>query len=760
MPNGPDQPPKYSTRTKSRFVNLAPPGRLDFEFILRSIKGLSVAASRSREPLKSEAGIIDQTFAGVGLAVPKNAAATAEVLELVDDLGVKAVRIDYSEEHSIDAVTPLLQGLKGLGVKVLLHLVQTRDQAKEMPNEAVTAAWVLFLNQTLDALEGTFEAVEIGSTINRATWTGYSLAGFLAAWEAAYPIIRQRGITLVGPNVTDFEPQYNAGVLGMLKRRQCLPDIHSNNMFAERAIQPEAIDRKIIGESFKRLHGFDLVKKLRLIAAIATRHGLSTSWSTSAFWTLPRIRRILNSSEEQMADYLARYFIICAAEGSFERCYWGPLIAGREGLIDDGLGDLDYKTKPDVVAYYPEIPGEPRQWRRRPAFDTFKQVQSILSGAVYLKRLGGSGGLEIHAFKKGDQVVHAVWTMNGGLALAADIYSEELLSRVDCVYTRDGEMQSLPPEYFCQSPVYLVWNSESSVEIAAHAAVVKDAIVARAEVGYDYYSYQTDSWRGTIYARSRADADKLIEALQPDAIQAATKETILRKARNAIWTVDDPIHAVQSLVVKKPARIAWHKQILDRRKPSKSLRSWNGTSELMRRGIETPKVVACFEHRDASRLLDNWFVCEHANTRHSVRSFFSAYASGEETVEGFTFEAFSAALLEFVHRVHWRGVYFRDLSGGNVLVRIEDDNRLVFSLIDTARARFANKRFSRSKRIADLKRLVFKLDPERQQNFMQAYLEKERAKFTGIHRLGFKLYAIKAWLKRMKRSVRKKILAK
>ena len=144
----------------------------------------------------------------------------------------------------------------------------------------------------------------------------------------------------------------------------------------------------------------------------------------------------------------------------------------------------------------------------------------------------------------------------------------------------------------------------------------------------------------------------------------------------------------------------------------------------------------------------------------NVRGFFSQYGRGEKTVEGFTFEEFTAALLEFVHRVHWRGVYFRDLSGGNVLVRIEDDNRLVFSLIDTARARFANQRFSRSKRVADLKRLVYKLDPERQQKFMEAYLKKERAQFTAAHRLGFKMYAIKAWLKRIKRKVRKTILAK
>jgi hypothetical protein len=93
-------------------------------------------------------------------------------------------------------------------------------------------------------------------------------------------------------------------------------------------------------------------------------------------------------------------------------------------------------------------------------------------------------------------------------------------------------------------------------------------------------------------------------------------------------------------------------------------------------------------------------------------------------------------------------------------VRVEEDKRLVFSLIDTARARFANLRFSRGKRIADLKRLVHKLDLKRQQYFMGAYLEKENAHFNRLHKLSFKLYALKASLKRIKRKLRKKLFSK
>jgi hypothetical protein len=756
--SGPAKPKTSSNKTKPRFVNLIRPGRLDVEFLFEAVKGLRFGFGGNAVSPTTNQQEIPNTFVGVCLAVPRDEAATRQTLELVEELGIKAVRVDFSESYTADALMPLLQGLKEAGVGVLLHLVQPLQQAKQMPAADAVDAWSGFVKTSLNTFADYIEAVEIGTTINRAKWAGYRLPSFIAAWQAAYPLVKQSGFPLIGPNVTDFEPQYNAGVLGMLKRRKCLPDIHSNNMFAERAIEPEALDRKILGESFKRLHGYDLIKKLRLVASIALRNGVSSNWSTCAFWTLPRIQRILASSEEQMADYLTRYYILCASAGSFERFYWGPLVSGREGLLDDGTGLPEDRTIRDVVAYYRELPGEPSQWRRRAAFQAFKTIQSMLPGARYIQRLCGQEGLEVHAFEKCDKRFHVVWTKNGALARSTDIYSKADLDAVESVYSRDGQLLPKSPEYFSESPVYLEWDRSTSIEILPAAATVRQAIAARPGAGYRYFNYNTDVWCGVVRAGSREQADRLIEKLKPDAITSVSSETSLRNARNAIWTVDDPLTAGDLLVVKKPARIAWHKRILDRRKPSKALRSWNGTSELMRRGIETPKVVAYFEHQDSTQQLDNWFICEHANTRLSVRSFFIPFAKGKETVEGFTFEAFSEQLVEFIRAVHWKGVYFRDLSGGNVLVRIGDDKRLVFSLIDTARARFANQRFSRSKRIADLKRLVHKLNPERQKYVMEAYLGKEGAKFTAYQRFTFKMYALKARLKRIKRKARKKIV--
>lgn len=761
MPDGspsiPDSSFSPSPHSKLRFVNLITPGRLDLEFVYEAAKGLRFLMCGRGETTSNAKREIFKTFAGVCLAAPNDSYAARVALEQIKELDVHAVRIDCSEATDAIAFKNLLESLKNVGVGVLLHLVQPLQQARLMPASQAVESWKHFVEGMLVEYSGYIEAVEIGTTINRAKWAGYRLEGFLAAWETAYPLIRNHGLPLVGPNVTDFEPQYNTGILGMLKRRSVLPDIHSNNMFAERAIEPEALDRKILGEKWKHLHGYDLIKKLSRLVKIAQGNGVLRSWSTCAFWTLPRIERILVNAEEQMADYLVRYYVLCASEGSFERFYWGPLVGRREGLLDDGTGLPEDRSVRDVVAYYRELPGAADQWQRRRAFNAFKTMNGHLLGARYRARLCGQNGLEVHAFEKGAEQFHVVWTKNGALARTTELYSEADLQLVDSIYSRDGELWAELPDYFSESPVYLLWARSTPIEICSTAGTVPQVIAARPSEGYRYYNYHTNVWRGVVCARSREEADTLMNALKPDAITPVSSETSLRNARNAIWTVDDPLSERNLLVAKKPVRIAWHKRILDRKKPSKSLRSWNGTSELQRRGIQTPKVVAYFEHQDRTQQLGNWFICEHANTHLSVRSFFISFSNGEETVEGFTFEVFSEQLIDFIRTMHWRGVYFRDLSGGNVLIRIEENNRLVFSLIDTARARFSNQRFSRSKRIADLKRLVHKLDSQRQAHFMGAYLKQENAHFTAYHRFSFRLYAFKASLKRIKRKLRKKL---
>jgi|TARA_B110000879_G_scaffold206238_2_gene287905 hypothetical protein len=746
---------------KYRLVNLSSPKAIDFEFLREAAKGIRpFQYDLTSQASNSEPRLISNRAMGVGVAVPNDSAACSKVLELIKELGVETVRLDLTYTHDLTRADELVDGLYAMNIGVLLHLIQPLSEAEKMPTPEALNSWIDFVQKSLDHFSNRIEAVEIGSTINRAKWTRYSLEGFLAAWESAYKEVKARKLTLVGPNVTDFEPTYNAGLLGMLKRRTVLPDINSNNLFAERATEPENVDQKILGQKLKNLHGYDLKKKIRLLGAIAGRNGISRNWSTSAFWTLPRIERYLDFSEELMADYLARYFTICFSDPSFERIYWGPLISSREGLLDDGTGIIPKSSELDIVALHDHIPGSPESWRIRPAFHTFKTINSFIGGAQYQGTRCAKEGLEIHEFSKDGKIIHIGWTKNAKLARLRDCYSSNDLDTLSSVYTRNGDLDEERPDFLSQSPAIFIWEENSPPKVSETAGVVPNLVAAPSADGHRYYDFHTTDWRGVIRAHSRDEAEILATHLGPEAISNKDEQGSLRKARNAVWKVTDPRDPNRFLVVKKPRRLAINKKILDRNKPSKALRSWNGTSELMRRNIETPQTVAYFESTDPKDMMSNWFICDHVSGELSVKYFFAGYSAGDPDVKGVTFDEFSDQMVDFIYLLHSRGCCFRDLSGGNLLVKSTEKSTenqgLQFSLIDTARMRCRLKGLPLSLRISDLKRLILKLAPPLQEVFMNKYMKQTGKKFTFSHRLSLKLYALKTDFKRQKRNFRKK----
>lgn len=756
-----DQKKNPSKAGKYRLINLPNPRALDFEFIGQAASGLRPFQYDLSGPDSDQSPqYISSRAMGVGVAVPNDSTACDKVLELVEEVGVRAVRIDLTYHHDLARMDELVDGLRALDVEVLLHLVQPLEEAEKMPDQEALGRWSEFVRSSLDHLSSRIGAVEIGSTINRAKWTRYTLEGFLAAWESAHKEVRKRDLCLIGPNVTDFEPQYNAGLLGMLKKRGLLPDIHSNNLFAERATEPENVDQKILGSRLKRLHGFDTKKKIRLLGAISRRSGIKRNWSTSAFWTLPRIENFLESSEEQMTDYLVRYFTICLSERAFERIYWGPLVSIREGLLDDGTGVVPKSSELDIVALHDEVPGEPDEWRKRPAFYAFRTIISFLGGSHFRGVRCAKKGIEIHEFSKGEQIIHIGWTKNGKVARLEDCYSPADLQSIESAYFRTGDVLDELPDFLTQSPVIFVWKKDQAPTVLKRANIVPNVVVAPSSEGLRHYSYSTEKWRGIVRASSRDEADMIVGSLGPEAISDSEDEGSLRKARNAVWKVKDPRNPGQFLVVKKPRRLAWNKKLLDRNKPSKALRSWNGTSELMRRGIGTPGAVAYFESTDPRDMMNNWFICDHLAGDLSSKTFFGRYNAGDKTVKGYTFEEFTDLLVEFLLLLHGRGCCFRDLSGGNLLVDCSEDEGLKFSLIDTARMRCSQRRLPMKQRVSDLERLILKLKPSLQDAFMEKYMKQLGRKYTASQRMSLKLYAWKTNLKRQKRRLSRKLGSK
>jgi hypothetical protein len=253
-----------------------------------------------------------------------------------------------------------------------------------------------------------------------------------------------------------------------------------------------------------------------------------------------------------------------------------------------------------------------------------------------------------------------------------------------------------------------------------------------------------------VLANTAEQAQTMFASLHPDALQAPAKAQALRHARNAIWSIADPreTHQGQYLTVKQPQKMYFHKRLLDRFKPTKAQRSWDGAMELLRRGIATAMPVAYFEKVGDTTLKHNFYLCEFVESDFTIGQAFIAFSNGEALFQGLTAEQVYQQFAHFCHTMHARGIYFRDFSGGNILVKIGPNQTLSFSLIDTARLHSFDLGAPFNLRVADLTRALNKLHWPGRQRFMQIYLGLNGQQFTWRYRWPFYLYDLKVELKR------------
>jgi hypothetical protein len=106
-----------------------------------------------------------------------------------------------------------------------------------------------------------------------------------------------------------------------------------------------------------------------------------------------------------------------------------------------------------------------------------------------------------------------------------------------------------------------------------------------------------------------------------------------------------------------------------------------------------------------------------------------------------------------VATMHGRGVFYRDLSPGNLLLRGSPDGGIECALIDTARARAGVKSISLRRRLADLMRLCHPLEWPGRELLLAAYFESARRRFRPWMRLAFHYYD---WKHRIKGKVRRR----
>lgn len=715
--------------------------RANFRFIL-AWDSRDEVSHVPRRPVKLPAD-----FFGVCAASSEDPACDDYVVARLKDLGVRCVRVDYGGTAAGTFAARFVERLKLEGFQVGLHLVATRREMEALPQPEGAALWRQFVRDTFARFAGRVEFFEIGSTVNRRRWSGFTLTLFLQAWDIAWEEAQAQQLLLAGPNVTDFEPFYNTMFLDEMRRRGRLPAIHTNNLFVERATEPEAFDHKILGRALAPWLKFNTLKKASLLGAVGQWAGVKRNFSTHVSWSLRRIRRVLADAEEQQADYVARYCCLMAAAGGFNRVYWGPLIGQREGLIDDGT---DYFPEVFHVTFYGRANGEVRNYRVRPAFDAFRTVNELLADSTFTRRLETTDALEIYEFQSVTHVIHVVWCRNGSCAAVNSCYGRAALEGAE-VHDRDGWKLSRAPELFTQSPVYLRWPHATPIPLQACPGTMPHVRLS-SNRAVEYALVKAAAWHGLVVARmGRTPVEP--DALLPGhfAPMDAADVSVLRNKRNRVWAVPVPWDETRKLVVKhfRPARglRGW----MQRGKPNKALRSWNGAHELLRRGLPTPRPIAWLEHPQTPRAAESYYLCEAFEGGSSARQAFYALNRGEPEFLGIPHAELYAAIAALLVKMHGRGVFFRDLSAGNLLLRRAAGGQIEFALIDTARVRIGVKSLSIRKRLADLMRLCHPLTWEGREQLLEQYFTAINVQFVPWMRLAFHYYD---WKHRLKKKVR------
>jgi len=754
-------------------------------------------------------------FFGICVASAPDPACDSYVIARLKELGVSCVRLDFSYDSFDSYGERFLKHLLAASLRVCLHLVQPLADVKAMVNPETQERWRTFVAKTLATYGSRLDMLEIGATCNRRRWSGYTPVTFLLCWQIAWEETQHHGLTLAGPNVTDFEPFYNVAILSELKRSGMLPAIHTDNLFVERATEPEALDHKILGRRLAGVLRFNLIRKAQILHDIGRWAGVPEFICSHVAWSLRRIARRQDHIEEKQADYVTRYACLAAASGALRRMYWGPMIGQREGLIDDGTS-----AYPDIphVTFYGHIHGRPDDYRLRPAFAAFKTVNRFLSGAAFRRKITTGPGLEILEFVQTRQVeersqgseiirhpspithqpstiLHVVWTTNGNCAEASDCYPPEILTTAEA-YARDGGRLAQLPALFSESPVYLFFTSEQSavsskqsekIKYVLRSNVAKDgerhenvgALLApsatkgplappRGDVaapalipkvrfasipGMHYAPIRHEPWTGFYLAEDSGlvfNIHQLLALLlDPHASESkndrplSPSATILRDSRNCVWTIPAPGERSRRLVIKRFNPPGFWRKLTQRHQPDRAQRSWNGAQELLRRGIPTPQPLAFIHNTQFPATRSSFYICRSFENGWSAREAFTAFSQGATQFQGKSATDLFEAMARFLRTLHDRGVFFRDLSAGNLLFRCEAEGDIECTLIDTTRARFYPAAVGLRQRLCDLIRLCHPLNWKGREDLVATYMRFSGRRFRLWMKIPFAYYDAK-----------------
>jgi hypothetical protein len=262
------------------------------------------------------------------------------------------------------------------------------------------------------------------------------------------------GVELIGPNIQDFAPYFLAGVLGELRRAGISLPLVTDNLFVDRAGQPEEYDVHVSRPLLHWVHRLDLARKSWYLDLIARANGMGPPICTYVYWTInpnpakPRRRYV---TEEQYANHLVRYFVNAAAAGHLRRVYWGQMSGFFKGIIDDGI---PLRFEPPAVFQRLLNAGSLDHYRLRPGFGAFRAMVERLADTNFVRRVSADRKSPcVFEFEKQGKSFWVAWARNGH---AADLGASISNQRIARVVDRDGkEVAAGGSISVSESPLYL-----------------------------------------------------------------------------------------------------------------------------------------------------------------------------------------------------------------------------------------------------------------------------------------------------------------
>jgi hypothetical protein len=704
-------------------------------------------------PLESHEVAVD--FFGVNVAPGEEPGTDDYILERLAELGIQQVRMDYSYGSPGAAAQGLLERLLQAGYRVFLNVFPPLTEA-EVLHEDVEAQqrWCQFLDALFAGYSDQVVCFEIGNTPNRGRWSGFSSRSFLVAWHLAEERAGAHDITLAGPNVSDFEPLYNGTYLSLMRRVARAPDIHTDNLFVERVIEPEAYDHRVLGRMATSLLKLNLVKKARVLAHIGEQSGCGEFLCTYTCWTSKRLARRSVWPARKQADYLVRYYTLAASSGALRRVYWGPLICHRDGLIDDGAADY---PAIDQVSFYERVRGRSDQFSITPAYHALRHCAERLAGAHCLRSVHDPGGTSLFSYRGRDgRHFLLAWCRDCMTTPLDQILNTVELDSATFTDALGGGLAQ--PAAISEHPLFIdlpsPWSGVPGTRLAP------DGTVHISSDTWQSVAHQVPGWTGACLLRSEQQLHDLEQASQlaPARLRSMEELEVLRDARNRLWNVRDPRGWAEKVTVKLN-RVKGFKRITYRFRPSKGRRHWNNACHMLRRGVKTPVPLAFYEQPEQSGIRDSWYLCEFVPDAFSAREVYRAFREGAEEFEGLDKLAWFDLLSGFVCHMHNKQIVHRDLSSGNLMLRRTAAGEIEPLVIDIGRAWIwtgPGSRVMDRHRLQDLIRIGYKLDWPDRARFVDCYEAHLGKALSPLWRIPFHYYDLKQGLKKSLRGRRRR----